>query len=177
VDIAPTLMELLQGDTRPLWDGQSFATALTRGSDVGRDEVVVSQCCHVAQRSVRFGDWLYMRTYHDGFHLFPQEMLFNLDDDPHEQHDRAAASPDLCRDGAWRLARWHDAQMQKMAATASDVTDPLWTVIREGGPFHARSIPPGQPAGGLEGLRKYVKRLEKTGRVDGARILRERYDL
>ena len=56
---------------------ESFAPAL-RGADCGRPDLVLSQCAHVCQRSVRWGDWLYMRTYHDGYHLFPQEMLFDV---------------------------------------------------------------------------------------------------
>ncbi len=39
---------------------------------------------------MRFGDWLYMRTYHDGFHLFDGEMLFDVAKDPHERRNVAA---------------------------------------------------------------------------------------
>lgn len=172
IDLAPTLMELLGGEAQPIWDGASFADAVKSGSEVGRDEVVVSQCCHVCQRSVRWDNWLYVRTYHDGFRLFPQEMLFDIGSDPHEQNNLAESRPEVCREGSWRLARWHDAQMQKMTETCNDVIDPLWTVVREGGPFHARSIDPGHPGAG--GLERYIERLEKTGRADGASELRKR---
>lgn len=178
LDLAPTLMDLLGGEKQPLWDGESFAAAITEGADIGRDEVTISQCCHVCQRSVRWDKWLYMRTYHDGFHLFPQEMLYDLESDPHEQHNLAEAHPELCREGQWRLSRWHDAQMQKLALNGNDVTDPLWTVIREGGPFHARisdGTVPGQPNGGVKGLEVYLKHLEDTGRKEGADELRTKY--
>jgi choline-sulfatase len=178
IDLAPTLMDLLGGKKQPLWDGESHAVAITSGEDIGREEVTLSQCCHVCQRSIRWNDWLYMRTYHDGFHLFPQEMLFNIAADPHEQNDLAANHPELCREGQWRLSRWHDAQMQKMALTGNDVVDPLWTVMREGGPFHARlsdGTLPGQPTGGVDGFRRYLARLEATGRDDGADALRAKY--
>ena len=173
VDLAPTLMDLLGGESQPLWDGQSYAAAVTGGTDAGRDEVIVSQCAHVCQRSVLWDRWIYLRTYHDGFHLFPQEMLFDLAADPHEQHNVATLHPDICREGQWRLSLWHDAQMQRMAQNSTDVTDPLWTVIREGGPFHARATLPGNP-GGPEGLRRYITRLEATNRADGAAQLRSR---
>ncbi len=172
VDFAPTLMDLLGGQKQPVWDGTSYAHAITEGTAAagGRDDLVISQCAHVCQRSVRWENWLYLRTYHDGFHLFPQEMLFDLQSDPHEQENIAAAHPDLCREGAWRLARWHDAQMQKMAqASHGDVTDPLWTVIREGGPFHALHEKGRSP------LPRYLERLEATGRADGAAELRKKY--
>jgi arylsulfatase A-like enzyme len=173
IDLAPTLMELLDGKKQPLWDGAGFAATLANPATPGREDLVVSQCCHVCQRSVRWndvaGDWLYMRTYHDGFHLFPDEMLFNLRSDPHEQTDLAASKPEICREGNWRLSRWHEAQMQKMAVVASDVTDPLWTVIQEGGPMHAIHEPERSQ------LDKYLARLETTGRADGAAALRKKY--
>jgi len=174
VDLAPTVTDLIGGERQPLWDGESFASAILSGENTGRDEVIVSQCAHVCQRSVRWDNWLYLRTYHDGFHLFPQDMLFDLANDPHEQDDLAARRPDIVREGIWRLARWHDAQMRRMAAHSSDVTDPLWTVIREGGPFHARLHNQGNP-GGVEGFRRYLARLEATGRADGAAALRARH--
>lgn len=173
LDLAPTLMDLLGGKSCPLWDGESFADAVRSGADIGRDEVTISQCCHVCQRSVRWDQWLYMRTYHDGFHLFPQEMLYDLENDPHETNDLAHDRPELCHEGQWRLSRWHDAQMQKLAENGCDVVDPLWTVVREGGPFHARMIAPGNPGEG--GFECYLTRLEETGRKDGADALRKKY--
>ncbi|MEM9791246.1 MAG: hypothetical protein AAF842_12680, partial [Planctomycetota bacterium] len=132
-------------------------------------------------RGVRFNDdpnhaWMYVRTYHDGFHNFPQEMLFNLVDDPHEQVDVAEQHPDACAKAAWRLSRWHDTNMQKMAQFCSDVVDPLWTVVKEGGPFHANLIDErGQPGPNIGGLPTYLKRLEDTGRADGAATLRAKH--
>jgi len=174
LDLAPTLMDLLGGDKPPLWDGQSYASTVLKGESCGREDLVVSQCAHVCQRSVRWDKWLYMRTYHDGFHLFPQEMLYDLESDPHEQVNLAERHPEVCREGAWRLSRWHDAQMQKMTQNSCDAVDPLWTAIKEGGPFHAYlGHGPGQP--GLEGFHAYLKRLEATGRAEGAAMLRSKY--
>ncbi len=180
LDWAPTLLELLGEDehTPDIWDGQSFADTLRHGTGAGRDELVLSQCCHVCQRSVRFDDgdhrWLYIRTYHDGFHPFPKHMLFDLAADPLEEDNLAEQHPAVVREGAFRLAEWHAAQMHKMTRFASDSVDPLWTVLREGGPMHARVHPPGQP-GSLDAFERYLKRLEDTGRADGAAGLRERY--
>lgn len=160
IDWAPTVADLLGRQPQPLWDGQSFAPALRTGAACGRDQLVLSQCAHVCQRSVRFGPWLYVRTYHDGFHLFPKEMLFDLDRDPHEQHDLAADRRDVCTEGAARLLAWHDDMM----ATSRTNVDPLWTVMREGGPFHAN----GQ-------LAEYCNLLERTGRADAIPELRRRH--
>jgi len=96
-------------------------------------------------------------------------MLFDLEADPFEQDNVAAAHPDVVRDAAYRLMNWHDAQMQKMARYASDSVDPLWTVVRELGPFHANRIKDQTP------LRHYLARLEQTGRADGAAEVRRKY--
>ncbi len=162
LDLAPTLAELFSQEARESWDGQSYAKTITEGADTGRDQVVISQGCHTCQRGVRFGPWMYIRTYHDGFHLFPKEMLFNIEEDPHEQFDLAENKPELVREGAWRLMNWHDEMMATMPEGYTD--DPMWVVYHEGGPFHAK----GQ-------LKKYIEHLKKTGREYAIDELKRRH--
>lgn len=176
LDWGPTLLELLgEGGRIPeLWDGQPFTDTVRSNAPQGRSELVVSQCAHVCQRSVRFDAgthrWLYIRTYHDGFHPFPRDMLFDLAADPLEQHNLADARPDVVQDASARLLAWHDQQMFKMTRFASDSVDPMWTVLREGGPQHAQDIR--DAPGGFVG---YLERLEATGRNAAAEGLRRRY--
>lgn len=161
LDLAPTLAELMNINAKPSWDGKSYAKELFSEDLIDdREELIVSQCAHVCQRSVLFNDYIYIRTYHDGFRLYPQEMLFNIKIDPHEQNDIAKQNPILCREGAWRLLTWHD----EMMSTKGNAIDPLWTTIREGGPFHAN----GQ-------LKEYTKRLKETGRGDSIKELIKRH--
>jgi hypothetical protein len=103
---------------------------------------------------------MYVRTYHDGFHLFPTEMLFNVDDDPHEQNDLASDRPDLCKEAVYNLNSWHDDMMMSMPY---DV-DPLWTVMKEGGPTHAKGH-----------LKEYCKYLEQTERAEAIPELKRRH--
>ncbi|WP_054023831.1 sulfatase [Bacillus sp. FJAT-28004] len=149
LDLAPTIAEMLNMPAMPQWSGTSYAKALKEGADCGRDYLVVSQCAHVAQRGVRFGDWMYIRSYHDGYHLFDKEMLYNLREDPYEQHNVAEQNIDVCREAVYYLTEWHDEMMLQ----SNDDVDPLWTVIKEGGPAHAKGY-----------LKSYVHRLEETGR-------------
>ncbi|MBN1669905.1 MAG: sulfatase [Kiritimatiellae bacterium] len=163
LDLAPTLADMLGKEPVGRWDGQSYAPAIRAGQDCGRDYLVLSQCCHVCQRGVRFGPWMYVRTYHDGYHLFPDDMLFNVQDDPHEQVNLAEKHPEVCREAVYLLTQWHDAMMKTMPFEPRDA-DPLWTVIREGGPLHAR----GQ-------LKAYCERLQQTGRGDAIPELKRRH--
>lgn len=162
LDLAPTFADLLDQKHHPRWDGLSFAGVITGTSYTKREELIIGQCAHVCQRSVRFGPWLYIRTYHDGYHLFPKEMLFNLDEDPYEQNDLAATHPEVCREAVWRLLSWQDDMMKSMPA--GHATDPLWTVMQEGGPFHAKGFLP-----------DYCKRLESTGRGEAVPELMRRH--
>lgn len=160
LDLLPTIAELLGKSPAPSWDGTSYAAALQTGDACGRDYLVVSQCAHVCQRSIRFGDYLYVRTYHDGYHLFDKEMLFNLKKDPHEQHNLAQTERSLCKDAVYYLNEWHDAMMDSMEFD----NDPLWTVMKEGGPYHAKGH-----------LQSYISWLEQTGRAYAIPELKRRH--
>ncbi len=163
-DLAPTIQELLGTPMivpgRYRYDGKSFAATLRDGTDCGKPCAVLTQCAHVCQRSVRFDDYIYIRTVHGGGHLLPDEMLFDIKQDPHEQHNLAPERPDLCARGAKMILDWNDAMMK----TSHYDADPMWTVMREGGPEHSR----GQ-------LASYAERLKGTPREYGADLLREKY--
>jgi len=160
LDLVPTLADILGIEASPRWDGQSFASAIQEGSECGRDYLILSQCAHVCQRSVRFDNWLFIRTYHDGFHLFPEEMLFDIENDPHEQFNLSGKYPEICGQAVNYLNIWHADMMQSMETPI----DPMQVVLQEGGPFHAR----GQ-------LKKYCELLETTGRGWAIEELKKRH--
>ncbi len=87
-------------------------------------------------------------------------MLFDVENDPHEQDDVAAARASVCHEAAHRLAAWHDEMMRSVPSGV----DPLWTVMNEGGPYHARGR-----------LRDYCERLEATGRGEAVPELKRRH--
>ena len=158
LDLAPTIVRMLGGDPPPLWDGRSFGPALDGAEGTGRGFLVVSQCAWSCQRSVRFGPWIVIRTYHTGMKDFPPVMLFNLEDDPHETRDLAEEKPDVVDRGLALLERWQ----ADMMATSESRIDPLWTTMDEGGPYHTR----GQ-------LEPYCRRLRETGRAQHAEWLEQ----
>jgi choline-sulfatase len=77
-----------------------------------------------------------------------------------EKDNLAEANPELCNRALRYLNEWHDTMM---ANSASGV-DPLWTVMQEGGPFHARG-----------NLKDFVKRLEASGRGHAVPELKRRH--
>ncbi len=163
LDLAPTMADLFGFEKSPNWDGQSYATNITEGTEIGHDELIVGQCAHVCQRGVRFDDYMYIRIYHDGGRLFSEkEMLFDIKNDPFMQYNLASEKPDVVKDAVYRLTNWHDDMM----STSDSEIDPLWTVMKEGGPFHAD-----KPK-----LQRYVGRLEEEGRFDVLAEFKEKYE-
>ena len=134
MDMAATMLELLGAQVPALWDGQSFAGALRQEREEGRDYLVVSQCAWSCQRAVRQGPWIMIRTYHAGYKDYPPIMLFHVEQDPHETRNLAGEQPEVVNHCLALLETWHG----EMMSTSQDDRDPLWTVIREGGPFHTR---------------------------------------
>ena len=159
-DLAATIIELAGGKVPGEWDGRSFAPAFREATEDGRDTVVASNCAWSCQRGVRWDDMLLLRTYHDGLKDLAPTLLFNIADDPHMTRDLCAAQPAALNDG---LARLHEWTTEMMLTSDSDI-DPLWTVIREGGPLHTR-----------DQLGTYCKRLRATGRGHHADALMARH--
>ena len=181
LDLAPTLLELVDDGAGRIrapgaWNGSSFAPSILDGASCGREQLVLSQCAHVCQRAVRWDRWLYIRTYHDGFHDWPDRMLFDLSEDPLEQQNLADAEPEVCAHADSALEEWHTAQMTELAIRNGCAEDPMWRVMSEGGPFHARLRAPGAP-GSLQAFEEYCSRLESTGRGATVKSLRRRHRL
>ncbi len=160
LDLPPTLAEYLGLAPIKGWDGQSYADTFSISDDLGRASLVVGQCAHGCQRGVRFGKWMYIRTYHDHYHLFPKEMLFDIEKDPYEQHNVAEENIDVCREASHILLNWHDEMMMKSSSDA----DPLWTVMKEGGGYHSRGF-----------LKSYCNYLEETDRGKHIPELKKRH--
>src|SRR5690606_33595998 len=113
-DWAATLIEMAGGQVPPNWDGRAFTSAFqsgqSSGQSSGRDFLVLSQGAWAVQRGVRFDQddhaYLCLRTYHDGYKMLDDLMLFDLTDDPHEQVNLAAERPDLVQRAMSLLEAW-----------------------------------------------------------------------
>jgi choline-sulfatase len=160
IDVAATLLDLLEQRVPQSWDGRSFAGSLRAGADVGRDHLIVSQGAWTCQRGVRFGDWMLISTLHGGYHLFDEVMLFDLKSDPFEQRSLADERADIAAHGLALLSQWHAVAIREAARGR----DPLENVILEGGPYHVRGELPA-----------YLERLRATGRDELAEALAKKY--
>lgn len=100
LDLGPTLVELVNQEPAPRWDGRSFATSLTDGEPITRDYLVFGHCAWTCQRSIRFDNWPLIHTYHDAYMDLAPVMLFDIADDPHEATDLTLNRPDIVARGS-----------------------------------------------------------------------------
>jgi choline-sulfatase len=162
LDVAATTLDLAGLSKPERWSGESFAGDLGNRGTGRRDHLILSQAAWCAQRSARWDDFLYIETYHDGFRDYPDQMVFNLRDDPHEQRDLAPDHPELVAKGSSLIAQWREGQM----AIATHPLDPMETVLGEGGPLHVRGCGPA-----------YLERLRATERREAADRLAIRHGI
>jgi arylsulfatase A-like enzyme len=142
IDVTATILEWLGGNVPENWDAQSIKKP--------RQHLVLSQAAWACQRAVRFENYLCIKTFFDPHHGWGDVMLFDVQNDPHEQRDLAQERPDLVEFALKKLEAWIDVPF-----------DPMQTVLSEGGGYYTR----GQ-------LEKYLARLTKTGRADWAEKFR-----
>ncbi len=156
LDVAATVLDLAGLRVPRSWDG----VPIELDDDAGREHLVLSQGAWSCQRSVRFADHLYLRTWHDGYHgHWSDEMLFDVARDPHETTDLWDEGEEMSKVGSSLLDDWTSTQLNR-----TGLDDPMDVVRAEGGPFHVRGH-----------LGPYLKRLRATGRGGWARTLQERH--
>lgn len=157
-DVAASVASWVGSEVPSTWDGAPFAAA-SQPFDAPRNELVLSCASWTVQRAVRFDRWLCVWTYHDAFHGYPDVMLFDRVADPHEQTDQAPSNPEVVSSAERRLDDWLATNLARSPAP----TDPLQTVLDEGGGLYVRGR-----------LDDYIARLEATGRKRQADSLASR---
>ncbi len=158
-DIAATIIEGVGKKVPNFWDGVSVYNEIENELEFGREFLVFSQNAWSCQRSVRFGNWTLIRTYHTGLRDYPEFMLFDFKNDFHMTRNLAEENSDIVGEGLQLLDKWHK-QMMKASPSPND---PMWTVIEEGGPHHTKNM-----------LNTYLRRLKRSGREEHIKTIQER---
>jgi len=108
VDIAPTIADFEELEQPEQWQGRSLCPLIEENIDKWRDYIVIDHGLYTAQRAVRTDRWKYIRTLHPGMWggKTPEEQLYDLQDDPWEQHDLIEIHRDIADKLAGKLERW-----------------------------------------------------------------------
>src|SRR5262249_43709739 len=108
LDVAATVADLAGAAVPGHWGGISGRGGPGGGLPApGREFLVLSQGAWSCQRGVRLPDRLFLRTIHDGFHgSWPDEMLFDIVADPHEETDLTSSEPSTVEQARRLLSDW-----------------------------------------------------------------------
>ncbi|HEV2124634.1 MAG TPA: sulfatase-like hydrolase/transferase, partial [Chloroflexota bacterium] len=127
LDVAPTILEAIgltdtarqeQMQGKSLWN-----TAGAKGRRrTGIDELYLTECTWMRKRGWRTREWKLIQALEPDIHDFPTLELYNLRDDPGEQHNLADARPDVVKD---LLGRMEMHASRRLARTK--LPDPVQT--------------------------------------------------
>ncbi|MFW6336255.1 MAG: sulfatase [Phycisphaeraceae bacterium] len=106
VDIAPTVMGLFGRPCPAEWQGVDLKPTFADASASTRDELLLSHAVFGRQRALIRGRHKLVRTYEPfhGVHV-PGHELYDLENDPHEQHDIVSERPAVAVELQWAMDR------------------------------------------------------------------------
>jgi arylsulfatase A-like enzyme len=127
VDWSATLCELLGAPAPAGWDGVSFAAQVRGAPGGGRPYLVWDHGLYTVQRAVRTPQHLMIRTYDEYGYRFAPVELYDVEQDPYQQHDLAPEEEGLVEHCEHLMQEWVDTQRAKDGWPP----DPLFEVLRE----------------------------------------------
>ncbi len=131
VDVLPTVLEVLGLPEAEGIDGRSLMP-LARGETTShRDQVMLSEATWQAARGVRTPEWKYIKFMQSTIYGRDGVELYDLAEDPDEQHNVADDHPEVVARMGAQLQHWLSAQL-------AGRPDPMLSVIDAGLPAVAR---------------------------------------
>jgi len=169
MDFTPTLLELCgaPAPAEPDLDGVSLAARL-RGGPPAAPRPFPFHFPHYTNQgsrpagSLREGDWKLVESYEDG-----RLELFDLDADPGEQTDLAAAQPERARAMRERLAAWRSSVGAQANEPNPDYDPALGAPIYEA--FDSSNVPAGPTADATAHLYRAWRKLMNEAVAGGNR--------
>lgn len=131
VDVLPTILETLGLPEAEGVSGRSLHPLMRGETTTHRDAVMLSEATWQASRGVRTPEWKYIRYLQTTIYGRSGVELYDVVNDPHEQHDVSDQHPEVVKELGDRLNHWVSAQL-------AGRPDPMLQVIDAGLPAVAR---------------------------------------
>ena len=133
-DLVPTLLELAEVNTRRKFDGQSLMQ-LVRGEKASFEpEFYLTECTWMRKHGWRTPQWKLIVALEPDFHFKPPVELYNLVEDPDENHNLADELPEVVELLRGRMEAFIERREKEEGITNPMLTQTAWHGHPEIGP-------------------------------------------
>jgi arylsulfatase A-like enzyme len=105
-DLVPTLCELADLRTKATFDGRSLMQLVRGEVPSFESEFYITECTWMRKHGWRTPQWKLILALEPDFHFKPKVELYNLVEDPHEDHNVADENPDVVKALTTRMNNW-----------------------------------------------------------------------
>ncbi|GGH75913.1 arylsulfatase A-like enzyme [Pullulanibacillus pueri] len=131
-DLMPTILEAVGEANIEGLDGKSLWPVVEGKTQQLHSEIYLSECAWQASRGLRTPNYKYIRTLDSGPFVRPYHELYDLREDPSEEHNLAEVLPEVTQDFEKQLEHWVEKKIKGRE-------DPMLKVLKEEGlPFKRR---------------------------------------
>ena len=121
-DLVPTILELAEIGTEVEFDGKSMIPMVNGEAASYESEFYITECTWMRKHGWRTSEWKLIRALEPDLHFKPMVELYNLIEDPRENHNLAEANPDIVATLETRMQRWIEKRERE-----TDMENPMMT--------------------------------------------------
>jgi len=125
-DIMPTILDLLGIKTRIRFDGRSLVPLFEGKPRPQEPEFYITEATWMRKHGWRTPEWKYIHALEPDFHFKPEIELYNLVNDPEENHNVAEENPEVVRMLEERMLKWIAKRESETGRTNPIYTNLNW---------------------------------------------------
>jgi arylsulfatase A-like enzyme len=135
-DLVPSVLELLEIETEVQFDGKSLLPLVNEERASNWSEFYITECTWMRKHGWRTPEWKLHVALEPDFHFKPEVELYNLIQDPNEDHNLAEERPEVVAFLRARMEAWIAKREAETGNQAPIHTNLMWHGNKEvGGPF------------------------------------------
>ena len=105
-DIVPTILDILDIETKTQYDGKSLMIHLNSHDDELEQEFYITECTWMRKHGWRTPEWKLIIALEPDFHFKPEVELYNLVADPNELNNLVELRPDMVKKLKNKMEDW-----------------------------------------------------------------------
>ena len=135
-DLVPTILELIGFDAGRSFDGKSLLPLIRGERETNYTEFYITEATWMRKHGWRTPEWKLIVALEPDFHFKPEVELYNLVEDPGENHNLADEEPDVVAHLKQRMEAWIARRERE-----TGLTNPIYTNLqwhgKDHGPFES----------------------------------------